>query len=47
MEIKKIVISPSNTKAIEFLNRIINTKAEIVERIEKMPNLFHRKIVKP
>ena len=40
MQIKKIVISPSNTKAIQFIDDLNKKKAETVKKIESLPNLF-------
>ncbi len=34
MSVKKIVISPSNTKAITFLNDLSIRKAEITKKVE-------------
>ena len=40
MELKKVVISPDNIKAIKFLNDLNKKKAETVKKIESLPNLF-------
>jgi hypothetical protein len=37
MEIKKIVISPNNTKAIAFFDELSRKKAEIFKKIDNLP----------
>jgi hypothetical protein len=45
MQIKKIVISPTNTKAIAFFDELDRKKAENFKKIDSLPllNKLHKK----
>jgi hypothetical protein len=42
MEIKKIVISPDNVKAIAFFEELNRKKAEMFKKIDSLP-MFNKK----